>query len=643
VAKGILRIKVLGDATHLNSTLTQTSGLLSKFGGIAGTAALGIAGAVAGAAAGIGKFAFDSAQNFDQAMDTIRVGTGATGETLADLGESFRAVFTNVPASAEDVGVAIADLNTRTGATGDQLETLAQKSVLLSKITGEDLSGQIAAVTRVFGDWGISAKDQAGAMDYLFKASQSTGIGVSELSEKVVQYGAPMRQLGFTFEETAALMGKFEKEGVNLDTVMAGMRKGLATFAKAGEAPAEALERATEAIKNAGSQADANALAIQIFGARAGPDMAAAIREGRFEVGELLSTLEASPETINGAAEATYDFGERWAMVKNKLADALEPLGTWMMDVLENLAVVVSEGLAKITAFWDEHGATIMSIVTVVWGIIESIVKAAMGIIEGIIKVVMGIITGDWSLAWEGVKQIFGSIWDGMLGIWNAAKGWILAIPGAIKGAFAGAGSWLLDKGQAVMQGLWDGLKSIWASVSGWFAGLPGKIKGFFVGAGSWLWNIGASIMQGLWDGLLSVFREIESWFKSIGGWFKSWKGPIEKDRRLLMPEGQAVMEGLAAGLESGIPEVKNLLTGLTDELTVAPGTVVGAGVGAAVGVAAAGTAGDTSRVLSLLERIARAVEAGRGDIIIHADTAAGGEAAGDAFLRRVALGGYLA
>jgi len=420
---------------------------------------------------------------------------------------------------------------------------------------------------------------------------------------------------------------------------MSGMRQGLAKFAKAGEAPAEALQRATEAIKGAGSAADANAIAVQIFGARAGPDMAAAIREGRFEVDELLATLEASPETIDTAAEATYTFTDRWAMVKNELAVILEPIGTMIINLMETIIGYVGPALDAISGFWDEHGARITEVVTVVWGIIESIIGTVLGIIQGLIKIVLGIITGDWSLAWEGVKGIFSSIWDAMLGIWETARGWLSGIPGAIKGFFVGAGSWLVDKGEAVMNGLWDGLESIWGSVSSWFLGLPGKIKGFFAGAGRWLYDIGASIIQGLWDGLLSVFRSVESWFRSIGGWFKSWKGPIEQDRKLLMPEGQAIIEGLAAGLESGIPQVKDLLTGLGEELTVSPGAVVGAGVGVAAGP---GGMIETSRILSLLERIARGVEAGRGDIVIHADTVAGGEAAGEAFLRTVAIGGYL-
>jgi phage-related minor tail protein len=75
----------------------------------------------------------------------------------------------------------------------------------------------IAGSSRLFGDWSIAAEDTAGTMDYLFRVSQSTGIGVNDLSAKLVQFGAPLRQLGFDLETSAAMLGKFEKEGVNTE------------------------------------------------------------------------------------------------------------------------------------------------------------------------------------------------------------------------------------------------------------------------------------------------------------------------------------------------------------------------------------------------------------------------------------------
>ena len=286
----------------------------------------------------IGTAAIAVGNQFQQAFNTIRVGTGATGDALEALKGDFNAVLSSVPASTADVSKAIADLNTRTGATGPQLQNLSKSVLELSRITGEDLGGVIKQSTRLFGDWGIGIEQQVPTLDSLFKVSQSTGIGVNDLAAKMVQFGGPMRQLGFSFEQASAILGKFEKEGVNTELVMGSLRIALGKMAKEGiKDPSEALTQLTANIKNAGDTGTATAKAIELFGARAGPDMAAAIREGRFEIGALLDQLKNSDETIKKAADASQTLGTRFELLKNKALVAIEPIAIKFAELADKL------------------------------------------------------------------------------------------------------------------------------------------------------------------------------------------------------------------------------------------------------------------------------------------------------------------
>jgi phage-related minor tail protein len=223
------------------------------------------------------------------ALDTIRGGTGATGKALDGLNESFKAVFTTVPTSAAQASTAIADLNNRLGLTGAPLEGLSAQMLNLARITKSDVAPTIAATTRVFVDWGIATDKQSSTLDYLSKVSQSTGVGVNGLSQKVVQFGAPLRQTGFDLQASAALLGKFEKEGVNAELVMGSLRIALTKISKAGITDASAaLKQIVQEIQNVGSTGQANAIAVGYFASKAGPDMAAAICEGRFSIFELV-------------------------------------------------------------------------------------------------------------------------------------------------------------------------------------------------------------------------------------------------------------------------------------------------------------------------------------------------------------------
>jgi phage-related minor tail protein len=347
-------VKIGADISELQKGLDDASKSLNKAGksltSIGGTLTKGLTLPIAAATTGILKLGMD----FDNAFDKIRVGTGATGDALEELKDDFKAVYSSVPAGMADVSTAIANLNTRTGLAGKPLQELSAQMLNLSRITGEDLSGMIANSSRLFGDWSLAADDTAGTMDFLFKVSQSTGVGFNDLNAKLVQFGAPLRQMGFDLETSAAMLGKFEKEGVNTELVLGGLRVALGKMAKEGITDTKAaLEEVTKRIKEAGSTGEANAIALEMFGSRIGPDMAAAIREGRFELSELVSTLKTSSESINGAAFETMDFAEQLTIMKNKAAVALEPLGSSLMQAI-NSAMPAIEGLiGKLTGLVD--------------------------------------------------------------------------------------------------------------------------------------------------------------------------------------------------------------------------------------------------------------------------------------------------
>jgi TP901 family phage tail tape measure protein len=299
----------------------------------------------------------------DDAYDNIAVKTGATGQLADQLSESFRNVAARVPDDFAAVSDAIAELHQRTGLVGPGLEGLATQVLTLSRITGKDLSSTIEQSTRLFGDWSVATDDQAGVLDRLFAISQKTGVGVDAISTALVQFGGPLRQLGFTMDESAAMIAKFQKEGVNTELVLGSMRVALGKMARAGEAPAETLRRVMDEIKNAGDAGKANAAALELFGARAGPDMAAAIREGRFEVDGLISSLGKTDGAIANSAAATDGWAETWDRLKNRVILAVEPLATKLFAALDQLVpklepvinalVAMIDGLVSLDPKWQ--------------------------------------------------------------------------------------------------------------------------------------------------------------------------------------------------------------------------------------------------------------------------------------------------
>lgn len=424
---GTAFVSVAGDFSTIHKQMAAQAGPLGRGGGKLGKA-VG-AGLVAGvAAAGVGKALFDIGSKFDDAYDKIRVGTGATGKRLKGLQGDFKAVVKDVPTDFGSASTVIADLNTRLGLSGKPLRRFSKQMLELSRITDTEVGENVESVTRLFGDWSIKTGKQSKTLDKLFRVSQATGIGVSDLSRSMVQFGSPLRQLGFDFDRAAAMFALFEKEGVNVQTLMPGLKFALKNLSGATpktteelkklgvslKDPSVALEQVFKLLKDAPSDLKANELAFKVFGQRAGPDMAAAVREGRFDLDKLLKTMRGGKDTIRGAGRDTQDLAEKWIMFKNQAMVGLEPIATRVFKKVAVEADKLFKVLADPKLTFDEKFEKVLDqlsdlIEKAVPKIADAAAKAAPKVAKAFVK---GFIhAGVWGQLLAGawvMKKVFG-------------------------------------------------------------------------------------------------------------------------------------------------------------------------------------------------------------------------------------------
>lgn len=160
-----------------------------------------------------------------------------------------------------------------------------------------------------------------------------------------------------------------------------------------------------------------------------------------------------------------------------------------------------------------------------IWDGVVAVFQGGWQVLKGVFDVFIGIITGDWTQAWNGIKQIFSGIWTSLSGVaqagWGVLRGIFNAGVGFIKGVMHFS---LSAEGEAIMNSLLGGLKRAWESVKS------------FVGG--------------------------------IGKWIKAHKGPISVDRRLLIPAGHAIMNGLGNGLVDGFSDVQKSVLAMNKQIT---------------------------------------------------------------------------
>lgn len=475
--------KRYGDAVE--SADASSRGFEAQLGKIAaaGTAAAGVVAAA-------GKAAYEIGVSFDDAYDTIRIGTGASGEAFEGLQQSMRNVAKNsigVGSDLGEIGTTLADLNTRLGVTGEPLEKLTAQ---FQQLKGMGMDVDINAVTGAFTQFGVEVDQMPGMMDKLFQISQATGRGMTDLVANLEKSGPALQQFGFNLEESAGLLGALDKAGLDSEKTLGSMTKALGEFAKEGKNPQEALWGTIQKIDEltrAGKSAEAIDLANSIFGAKGGAGFVAAVESGQFAYEDFMESLGASADTISGLAEETADFAERWDMFKNNAMLAIEPVAMMIFDTLapamEKLAGFVAEhpklfaaAAGAVTAF----AAGLSGLVAV--GVVTKNIKELSGILEtakGLTNATKGL---------KGISKLLGGL---------KLNPWIAGITAAVA-----ALTWFFTKtetGKKVWAGFMDVLRS----------------------AGEWISNNLGPIFTSLGEGIVNAF----TWVRDTVGGIFDWLG----------------------------------------------------------------------------------------------------------------------
>lgn len=271
----VMAIKIVGDATGAQKALNGAGGFLnkftSKFGKAGPLVAAGIA-AIPVAAVAAAKGLYNIGSEFKGMYDTIRVGTGASGQAFESLKGSARNVAATVPADFDKIGKSLADVNTRTGLTGKTLETVSSQFLEAGRILGEDVD--INKATGALNGFNITGKRTEAGMDTLFRVSQATGISMNDLSGILGKNAPALQSLGFSFNESAAMAGLLNKSGLDANKTLGSMGKALLEVSKSGEKPADAFKRVTGemgTMLKKGDEAGALNLASKLFGTRGAP------------------------------------------------------------------------------------------------------------------------------------------------------------------------------------------------------------------------------------------------------------------------------------------------------------------------------------------------------------------------------------
>lgn len=328
-----------------------------------------VSGAITATAAATGTGVVKLYSEVKKGSDAAIKATGATGKAAEELKQSYKNVASSVKGDFSDIGSALGEVETRFEFTGEAAEECTTSFIKFAKVNNTDATESVQLVSRAMGDAGINSKKYSEVLDALTVAAQGSGIGISELTTNLTKYGAPMRALGFDVQESIALFAQWEKAGVNTAIAFSGMKKAISNWGKEGKDGRVEFQKTLEEIKKAPNIAVATTKAIEVFGSKAGPDLADAIQNGRFEYSKFLKTIKNSKGAVNSTAkEISSGVGKSELAIQNlKLAgaEAGEALVTQLEPDIKKLLAKTQEFAKYAETHGEDIADTIKKIGTV--------------------------------------------------------------------------------------------------------------------------------------------------------------------------------------------------------------------------------------------------------------------------------------
>lgn len=270
----------------------------------------------------------------------------------------------------------------------------------------------------------------------------------------------------------------------------------------------------------------------------------------------------------NGLVQAVQTAWQMLQPVFSALVQAFQAFMPTIKMIAEVIGVVLVGAIVAVVYAVAGLITGIMTIITTLMPLIQ----AAIGIIQAALSAIMyliGALVSGFAGSLSGLIQIAQSIWDGVVAVfqggWQVLKGVFDVFMGIITGNWTQAWNGI----KAIFSGIWTALSGVaqagWGVLKGIFSAGVGFIKGVMHFS---LSAEGEAIMNSLLGGLKRAWESVKSFVGGIGKWIKAHKGPISVDRRLLIPAGHAIMNGLGNGLVDGFSDVQKSVLAMNKQIT---------------------------------------------------------------------------
>lgn len=422
------------------------------------------------------NFGATSSEVFDLLTTTIQQ-TGDPADDLLDTINEYSADFAEAGFSAQDMFTTLI-AGTEAGAfnmdkVADSVREFTTRIVDGSDLTAEALDTIGVDADNLFAGFQDGSVTAADAMTIAIDALEAMTDPIAQDAAGVALFGSMWEDLGsqaiFALNDTVT--GLEDVAGATLeagDTVNQGLGPAFETFKRTmetsllplGDVIGDVLLQATPHLQSlADWLTDKIPVAVETLRAFWVDDAWPAILDtAAFITTEIVPVLQTVAAEVIGLAETWLgnwqqiqgDTETTLLVVQEFINTGLETIRGWwdehgqsvmtivtvMTDTVEQLfdsgvafvQDVVTTGLDLIQSFWDDHGTTVQTVIENTWDSIQSAFEAGVTIISDLIDATAAALTGDWTAFGEEMRAVTDTAWAAIQDIVSNGRDTIRAI-----------------------------------------------------------------------------------------------------------------------------------------------------------------------------------------------------------------------
>lgn len=270
----------------------------------------------------------------------------------------------------------------------------------------------------------------------------------------------------------------------------------------------------------------------------------------------IMNLITGFIERLPYIAESVLRFVTTWLEgIQTYLPVILESGKTVLLNLIDGIIQNIPTLITTVVTFMSNFIDTVSSKLP---EIIQSGVKILLELVKGIISrlpsLVEAAVTLIASFAGMLITKIPTILVAGVKIMVGLISSLIKMIPDVLSAGVRIIGG--------LVTGLINAIPNVMTTIIGMGKDLVSNVSGIN------LWSAGKAIIDGFVGGLKSAWEVGKNFVSGIAGWIKENKGPIEYDRKLLIPAGSAIMGGFDKSLQDNFKNVQKTVSGMGSSLS---------------------------------------------------------------------------